>query len=134
MVELDDLTVVLGKLPALMSRIELELSLHDPDEPRERHRARTEPTFPIRFHPRGNDRAVERPTAPESAAGLEAVLGPDRTIRLCHVRGAAIVALSGHPGTQCIRRDARTPLVVTPMQAVSAGPETCPEVDRVASS
>ena len=43
MVELDDLTVVLGKLPALMSRTELELSLHDLDEPRELHRARTEP-------------------------------------------------------------------------------------------
>jgi len=42
------------------------------------------------------------------------------TIRLCHVRGAAIVALSGHPpGTQCIRRDPRTPRVGTPMQALS---------------
>jgi len=48
-VELNDLTVVLGKLPALMSRTELELSLHDLDEPRELNRARTEPTFRIRF-------------------------------------------------------------------------------------
>jgi hypothetical protein len=29
---------------------------------------------------------------------------------------------SSPPGTLCIRRDARTPLVVTPMQAVNAGP------------
>ncbi len=35
---------------------------------------------------------------------------------------------SSPPGTLCIRRDARTPLAVTPMQAVSAGPATCPEV------
>jgi hypothetical protein len=43
---------------------------------------------------------------------------------------ASVGALSGRPtpGTLCIRRDARTPLVVTPMQAVSAGPATCPEV------
>ncbi len=30
------------------------------------------------------------------------------------------------PGTLCIRRDARTPLVVTPMQAVSTGPRRAP--------
>ena len=104
-VELDDLTVVLEKLPALVSRIELEPRLHGVDEPRELNRARTEPdlsgSIPLR---QGNDGAVKRLTAPESAAGLEAVLGPDRTIRLCHVRGAAIVAPSGRPGTLCIRR------------------------------
>src|ERR1039458_455608 len=33
---------------------------------------------------------------------------------------------SSPPGTLCIRRDARTPLVVTPMQAVSAGPRRAP--------
>jgi len=54
------------------------------------------------------------------------MLGPDRTVRLCHVRRAAIVALSGRPGTLCIRRDSRTPLVVRPMQAVSAGPRRAP--------
>jgi hypothetical protein len=32
---------------------------------------------------------------------------------------------AGH-GTLCIRRAARTPLVVTPMQAVSAGPRRAP--------
>jgi len=32
------------------------------------------------------------------------------------------LAWSPHPGTLCIRRDARTPLVVTPIQAVSTGP------------
>jgi len=43
-VELDNLTVVnLENLSALVSRIELKPSLHDLDEPRERHRARTEP-------------------------------------------------------------------------------------------
>jgi hypothetical protein len=30
------------------------------------------------------------------------------------------------PGTQCIRRDARTPLVVRPMQAVSESPRCAP--------
>jgi hypothetical protein len=41
---------------------------------------------------------------------------------------ASVGALSGRPtpGTLCIRRDARTPLVVTPMQAVSAGPRRAP--------
>jgi hypothetical protein len=34
-VELDDLTVVLENLPALVSKIELEPSLHDLGEPRE---------------------------------------------------------------------------------------------------
>ena len=37
---------------------------------------------------------------------------------------------SWHP--MCIPCDARTPLVVTPMQAVSAGPETCPKVGPAA--
>jgi len=115
-VELDDLTVVLGKLPALMSRTELELSLHDLDEQRGSSIERAQ-NRPFGFDSSASDGTVKRPTAPESAAGLEAVLGPDRTIRLCHVRGAAIVALSGHPGTQCIRRAARTPLVVTSVHA-----------------
>ena len=100
MVELDDLTVVLENLPAFVSRIELEPSLHDLDEPREIHRARTEPGFDSSAPER--DGAVKRPTTPESAAGLEAVLGPDRTIRLCHVRGDAIGALLGRLGTLCI--------------------------------
>jgi hypothetical protein len=102
-VELDDLTVVLGKLPALVSRTELELSLHDLDEPRELNRARTEPDLSDSIPLRQNG-AVKRPTAPESAAGLEAVLGLDRTIRLCHVRGAAVVALSGRPPGTCASR------------------------------
>jgi hypothetical protein len=33
---------------------------------------------------------------------------------------------SSPPGTLCIRRDARTPLDVTPMQAVSTGPRRAP--------
>ena len=48
--ELDDLAHVLAMLPALVSSIELEPRLHGVDEPRELHRARAEPTFPIRFH------------------------------------------------------------------------------------
>jgi hypothetical protein len=111
---------VLENLPALVSKIELEPSLHDLDEPRELHRARTGPGFASTTPEHS---AVKRRAAPESEAGLEAVFGPDRTIRLCHVRRVAIVALSGRPGTQCIRRvcvcvcDARTPLVVTRVHA-----------------
>jgi hypothetical protein len=114
---------VLENLPALVSKIELEPSLHDLDEPRELHRARTGPGFASTTPEHS---AVKRRAAPESEAGLEAVFGPDRTIRLCHVRRVAIVALSGRPGTQCIRRDPRTPRVGTPMQAVIAGPRRAP--------
>jgi hypothetical protein len=63
-VELDDLTVVLENLPALVSRIELEPSLHDLDEPREIRRARTEPGFDSS----APDGAVKRPTAPATSA------------------------------------------------------------------
>jgi len=58
-VELDDLTVVLGKLPALMSRTELELSLHDLDEQRSSiERAQNRP---FGFDSSASDGTVKRP-------------------------------------------------------------------------
>ena len=125
MVELDNLTVVnLENLSALVSRIELEPSLHDLDEQRELNRARTEPTFRIRFFcvrrygQEAHRTGVCGRTGSGSWSRSDDTLGP-------RSRGR-IVALSGRPGTLCIRRDPRTPRVGTPMQAVIAGPRRAP--------
>jgi len=74
----------------------------------------------------------------------QAVRGPGAIVTAPRQHGAIVSAetldrphlasspASWHP--MCIPCDARTPLVVTPMQAVSPGPETCPEVDPAAHS
>ena len=73
--------------PCSPSRIELEPTLATTSTNHESRIERMQNrTFPIRFHVRGNDRAV-KPTAPESEARLETVIGPDRTTCLCHIRG-----------------------------------------------
>ena len=63
---------MLENLPAFVSRIELEPSLHDLAEPREIHRARTEPGFDSSVPER--DGAVKRPTAPRADQDPDALV------------------------------------------------------------
>ena len=135
MVELDDLTVVLGKLPALMSRTELELSLHDLDEPRELHRARTEPDL--------SDSILLRQTV-RSRGPPHRSLRQDWKRFLVPIGRYACATFEGPPSSRSratlLAPSAsgvmlRTPLVVTPMQAVITGPRRAPRsILRLTSS
>jgi hypothetical protein len=124
-VELDDPTVVFENLPALVSRIELE--------------------------PRASTTSTSRGSAIERAENLDSIPlrqtvrsrgPPHRSLRqdwkrflaasigryACATFEESPSSRLGRPppDTLCITCEAQTPLAVTPMQAVSAGPRRAP--------